>query len=523
MTIGHVKLHGIADTTNHTKVSLEELNTMVSGGLQIASTADLTGYAVLSGDNVFTGTNVINGSVTCNGTFTATSAIFIQTEQLELSSNFIDLNKNASGSPSEDAGIRVVRGDEPSAQIYFNETTDRWMFGVADDNQNFITSGDLGEYALSGHVHNEYSLTGHVHAISGITDLQTTLDSKASSSHTHSVSSIVDLSFTLANYSLTGHTHTEYSSTGHIHAISGITDLQATLDTKSSTAHTHSASGITDLSTTLSAYSLTGHTHNGLYAWSTLTTSATGVTGHGYELDASGNSIDFSFPSGAAVNDAIMLYSKNITNTVTLYGNGNNLRGSSESIIVDVPSAGMIWNYISTATGWALVSEIPVGLGNGYTVVTTDTNVTTTYKNTTLVLGRAADANKTFTLPTGTGAADDIYRFKNISDYTLTIQGATVGTDVVEVGSTASTIYLSSHIFSTGQVLKLTSGTYSGEYGVITATTSGTVTIAPAFTAAPTSGDTCTVYQGVDGAPSKNIGRYDDTWIQSIGSEWVRI
>lgn len=152
-----------------------------------------------------------------------------------------------------------------------------------------------------------------------------------------------------------------------------------------------------------------------------------------------------------------------------------------------------------------------------------DMTLTSAYFDYTIMLNRSAPANKTMTLPMGTGGNNELYKFKNISNYTMTIQGATVGTDAVEAGSTSTVLNLTSHVFQAGQVLLLTSGTYSGEYSVIISTTVNSVTVENAFSGAPSASDTLTVYQGIDGSPTKNIGRYDDTWIQSIGVEWIRI
>jgi len=120
---------------------------------------------------------------------------------------------------TKDDGLFYMRKSD-GTEILVGPTTG----AVASVNWGDISGSITSQEDLIAYFTN-YSLTGHVHAISGITDLQTTLDTK--------------------------------SSTAHIHAISGITDLQTTLDTKSVTGHTHSASGITDLSGTLADYATT--------------------------------------------------------------------------------------------------------------------------------------------------------------------------------------------------------------------------------------------------------------------------
>lgn len=52
----------------------------------------------------------------------------IDTETISLSDNIITLNSNATGTPSEDAGLEVERGDSPNVSLVWNEFTDRWTF-----------------------------------------------------------------------------------------------------------------------------------------------------------------------------------------------------------------------------------------------------------------------------------------------------------------------------------------------------------------------------------------------------------
>lgn len=73
-----------------------------------------------------------------------------------------------------------------------------------------------------------FTPSSHTHTIANITNLQSTLDGKASSTHTHS----------------------GYASSSHTHSISNITNLQSTLDGKASSSHTHSG------------YASSSHTHN---------------------------------------------------------------------------------------------------------------------------------------------------------------------------------------------------------------------------------------------------------------------
>ena len=66
---------------------------------------------------------VVNGNIQCTGTTTT-----INTVTLLITDNEITLNQDATGTPSEDAGIEVERGDASNTKIKWNEATDRWSF-----------------------------------------------------------------------------------------------------------------------------------------------------------------------------------------------------------------------------------------------------------------------------------------------------------------------------------------------------------------------------------------------------------
>jgi hypothetical protein len=64
------------------------------------------------------------GNLSVGGTVTT-----INSETISLADNIIDLNSNfTSGTPSENSGIRVVRGDESNVQVRWNESQDKWQF-----------------------------------------------------------------------------------------------------------------------------------------------------------------------------------------------------------------------------------------------------------------------------------------------------------------------------------------------------------------------------------------------------------
>jgi hypothetical protein len=81
-----------------------------------------TGNESVSGVKTFTDNLVVQGDLTITGTTTT-----VNSETISLADNIIDLNSNfTSGSPSENAGIRIQRGDEAAAQLRWNEASGYW-------------------------------------------------------------------------------------------------------------------------------------------------------------------------------------------------------------------------------------------------------------------------------------------------------------------------------------------------------------------------------------------------------------
>jgi hypothetical protein len=65
----------------------------------------------------------VGGNLTVSG-----STVFVNAETIELADNIILLNSNATGTPTENAGLEVERGDETNVALIWNESTDTWQF-----------------------------------------------------------------------------------------------------------------------------------------------------------------------------------------------------------------------------------------------------------------------------------------------------------------------------------------------------------------------------------------------------------
>ena len=136
---GRVTSIGSASTTVVTSVAgtADEIEVSASNG---SITIGLS-------DNVTVGGNLtISGDLTVNGDTTT-----LNTATLEVEDNKILLNKGVVGVPSLDAGIEVERGDSPNAELFWDESEDKW-----------VSNNGSASYALS--------LEGHTHVSTDVTD-----------------------------------------------------------------------------------------------------------------------------------------------------------------------------------------------------------------------------------------------------------------------------------------------------------------------------------------------------------------
>ena len=83
-----------------------------------------SGAQTIGGAKTFSNDIVVSGNLTVSGT-----TITVNSETISLADNIIDLNSNfTTGAPTENAGIRIKRGDSADVQVRWNETDDKWQF-----------------------------------------------------------------------------------------------------------------------------------------------------------------------------------------------------------------------------------------------------------------------------------------------------------------------------------------------------------------------------------------------------------
>ena len=75
-----------------------------------------------------TGTQTIAGNKTFSGTTTISGALASTGTSVEIADNLITLNADATGTPSENVGMIVERGDSTDVQLRWNESDDKWQY-----------------------------------------------------------------------------------------------------------------------------------------------------------------------------------------------------------------------------------------------------------------------------------------------------------------------------------------------------------------------------------------------------------
>ena len=96
-------------------------------------------------NNVTVGGNLlVSGNLTVSGTTTT-----VNTETINLADNIITLNSNATGTPSENAGIEVERGDSTNVALRWNEGSDIWEYTKDGSNYKTIQNVQESTFATS--------------------------------------------------------------------------------------------------------------------------------------------------------------------------------------------------------------------------------------------------------------------------------------------------------------------------------------------------------------------------------------
>ena len=112
----------------------------------LSITANGTGKVYLNDNAEVSGNLIVGGNLTVSGTTTT-----VNSETISLADNLIDLNSNfTTGTPTENSGIRILRGDSPTVQMRWNESTDAWEF--TNDGTDYSSIAPVNSPTFTGTV-----------------------------------------------------------------------------------------------------------------------------------------------------------------------------------------------------------------------------------------------------------------------------------------------------------------------------------------------------------------------------------
>jgi hypothetical protein len=181
---GSLEYNNTTGTLTYTGPSATEVRAHFSGGtgVTISSGVVSIGQDVGTGSNVTFNNLIVSGNLTVSGTSTT-----INTETINLADNIITLNSNATGTPSEDAGIEVNRGTSAVVALVWNEANDVWSF-TNDGTNYFPIVGTSSTQTLSNK-----TISGSNNTLSNIGNSSLTNSSVTVNSKTVSLGSSITL------------------------------------------------------------------------------------------------------------------------------------------------------------------------------------------------------------------------------------------------------------------------------------------------------------------------------------------
>ncbi len=120
-----------------------------------------TGAQTIAGAKTFSNDATFNGNVTISGTQT-----IVNSQITSLADSVIELNRDASGTPSEDAGLQVNRGSSADVNLIWDESEGYWSF-TNDGSSNFkiatetddLVEGSTNQYFTQTRARGSVSVT----------------------------------------------------------------------------------------------------------------------------------------------------------------------------------------------------------------------------------------------------------------------------------------------------------------------------------------------------------------------------
>jgi len=141
--------HNVANTANIQSASAA---VYANAAFSVANTKFSASGGTIVGDVVVSGNLRVDGD---------RAQFFVSSISIE--DNLVDIATDQTGSPSLNAGIRVIRGDESPVILRWNESSDKWQYTNDGTNYSFIGSDAAESYANSAF---DVANTANAHSIS---------------------------------------------------------------------------------------------------------------------------------------------------------------------------------------------------------------------------------------------------------------------------------------------------------------------------------------------------------------------
>jgi len=382
-----------------------------------------------------TGTVKVNDDVSISGNLTVTgTTTYINTETVQIYDNIIDLNSNfTTGSPTENAGVRVLRGDEASVVIRWNESTDKWQYTLDGTNYvDIVGTTSIGATALGnaatanffiGSGNNLSNIQGA--NVSGAVSYATTANAVAGANVSGTVAN--------ATYAVTAGTAYSVSAAN----ISGTVNLANFATTANAVAGAN-VSGAVSFATTANSVAVANVSGIGNIATINKDGNVSNIL--------YGNGVFAAAPAGGGgsygdSNVATFLASYG-SNTISTTGNANvgNLNVTTAVVASRLTS--------NVATGTAPLTV---------TSTTRVANLNVAYANVTDYVGTGTAQNGNFNITLQSGTSGNIQPLGN----SAFIANATSGTLFSTLFTGTLTTNAQPNITSTGTLTSLTSGTHT--------------------------------------------------------------
>ena len=443
-------------------------SSITKGDSNVTVTDNGTGTVTVTVDGS-TALTVDASGVTVAGNFTVSgTTTTVNSNTIALADNIITLNSDATGAPTQNAGIEVERGDEANVQLRWNEGSQKWTF--TNNGATYVPMATSTDDLTEGSTNQYFSTTRARTAINASSATGVSYNSSTGAISLGSIpnSSITNHSITINGTSVdlggtrtlttddvadTGATNKYFTNAQARNAVSvtgtglsynsgtGVISSNATNANTASTVVARDASGNFTAGTITAA--LTGNASTASALASARTIALTG------DATASG-----SFDGSANFSQALTLATVN--SNVGSYGSATAIP------VITVNAKGLVTGVSTTA----------VSIPSGALTFTGDvTGSGTTGSSTALSISALVVTNAMLA--------------GSIANSKLTNSSVTVGSTAISLGSSATTIAGLTSVTSTsfvgaltGNATTVTNGVYTTDVGTVTSTmiADGTIT-----------------------------------------------